>query len=446
MAGIGLVDRRDPAAEAPPKEALDEPPEGPAWDGAEQWKCRCGYVNAGFDRCPSCGARRSSSNGGPSQREGAVSAVEAWDRPARSGPVPRRAPIDSKVARTVGGVILLNVVIQAATASLAAQSGAETGDAIRLALFSSLLFFAFTALWVLERSTVLGVRPVLRSGSALAGAAEGAVIGGGLAIVFTAVGFVISGYPVLDPVAALLASESIGPLLIGVFVLAVAAPVTEELVFRGFLAEALRGHGRRVAAFVSAAAFSVAHLRFEQFRYYVGMGLVLFYVYWRRGLSGSIAAHAAFNGMLFVAALAVAHGPALTLTGGGATVTLPGTWQPTDAPRWSDFAALGPAGAWIGIGHQEVQVVGVEPENFAQDLRTGRFLLPPEMLLDPETITVIDLPAGRAVSMEAEIHDHEGRVVALLRGDRVWWLTLTTGGSERAKGDFNDALLSLTVP
>jgi membrane protease YdiL (CAAX protease family) len=445
MAGIGLVDRRDPAAEALPEEALEESPQGPAWDGSEQWKCRCGYVNAGFDRCPSCGARRSSTDGGPARAE-AVSAVEAWDRPLSSGPVPRRrSGIDSKVARTVGGVILLNVVIQAATASLAAQSGVETGDAIRLALFSSLLFFAFTALWVLGRSTVLGVRPVLRSGSALAGAAEGAVVGGGLAIVFTAVAYVASGHPLLDPVASLLASESVGPLRIGGFVLVVAAPVVEELVFRGFLAEALRGRGRRVAAFLSAGAFAVAHLRFEQFRYYVGMGLVLFYAYGRRGLSGSIAAHAAFNGILFVAALAVAHGPALTFTAGGATVTLPGTWQRTDAPPWSDFAAVGPAGAWIGVGHQEVETVGVEPEHFAENLRTGRFLLPSEMSLDPERVVVIDLPAGRAVSMDAEISGHEGRVVALLRSDRVWWLTMTTGGSARASADFNDALLSLKL-
>ena len=113
MARIGsLVDRRDP-------------PDGPAWDGAEQWKCRCGYVNAGFDRCPSCGGRRSPTDGELPRRPGAVSAVDAWERPAATPTVPRRRPrIDSKVARTVAGVIGLNVVIQAATASLAAQSGA----------------------------------------------------------------------------------------------------------------------------------------------------------------------------------------------------------------------------------------------------------------------------------------------------------------------------------
>jgi hypothetical protein len=188
------VDRLDPAADAP-SEAPAYEDEAPAWDGAEQWKCRCGSVNAGFDRCPSCGGRRSATDGGPHRRPGALSPVEAWERPAASDPAPPRRPrIESKVARTVAGVILLNVVIQGFTASLAARSGAETGDAIRLSLFSGVLFFAFAALWVLGRSTVLGVRPVVRSGSALAGAAEGGVVGAGLAIVFTAVAYVASGH------------------------------------------------------------------------------------------------------------------------------------------------------------------------------------------------------------------------------------------------------------
>jgi membrane protease YdiL (CAAX protease family) len=453
MARIGsLVDRRDPVAEAPPESELepqqaDVELDGPAWDGAEKWACRCGYVNAGFDRCPSCGGRRSLTDGGPERRPGAVSPLEGWERPAAAPAVPlRRRRIDSKVARTVGGIILLNVVIQLLTASLAVQSGAETGDAIRLSLFSGLVFFAFAALWVLGRSTALGVRPVLRSGSALAGAAEGAVVGGGLAIVLTGVTYLAAGHPVVDPIAGLMASETVGPLLIGVFVLVVTAPVVEELVFRGFLAEALRGRGRRVAGLLSAAAFSVAHLRFSQFRYYVAMGLVLFCMYWRRGLSGSIAAHAAFNGMLFVAALAVAHGPALTLTASGATVTLPGTWQPTDAGWGEEIAAVGPAGAWFGLGQQEIDATGVEPEHFAQNLRTGVFVLPPDITIHRDTISIIDLPAGRAVSVDADVQGHEGRVVALIRTDRVWWLTLTTGGSARASGDFNDALLNLRLP
>ncbi len=52
-------------------------------------------------------------------------------------------------------------------------------------------------------------------------------------------------------------------------------PVVEELVFRGFLAEALRGRGRRGAVLLSAAAFSLAHLRLAQFRYYLFLGVVL---------------------------------------------------------------------------------------------------------------------------------------------------------------------------
>jgi hypothetical protein len=66
--------------------------------------------------------------------------------------------------------------------------------------------------------------------------------------------------------------------------------------------------------------------------------------------------------------------------------------------------------------------------------------------IEPDSIAIIDLPAGRAVSVDADVEGHEGRAVALIRSHRLWWLTLTTGGSDRASGDFNDALLSLRLP
>ncbi len=409
-------------------------------DWSTLWRCGCGYGNAGRDRCLMCGAKAPTEVQGTPGLEADVDSVRAEvSADAAAGRAGRKA------GRTVVAMILLNLGIQAVEVAIFIATRTPTALAIRISLFSGLFFYGFSTLWVLARSAELGLRPTTGRRKGLVGAAEGFVVGGALAVLLVAVMRIALGHPVLDPTTSLIASSSLGPLLLGIVLVVIAAPVVEELVFRGFLAEALRGRGRRVAGLLSAAAFSIAHLRFEQFRYYVGMGLVLFYMYWRRGLSGSVAAHAAFNGMLFVAALAVAHGPAITLTASGATVTLPGTWQPVDARLDGDVAAMGPAGAWMGLGHQEVEVVGVAPEHFAQDLRTGRFVLPPEMLVDLESISVIDLPAGRAVSMEAEIHGHEGRVVALLGPDRVWWLTLTTGGSERAKGDFNDALLSLEL-
>lgn len=422
-------------------------PDDYAWEPAPRWQCRCGYVNAGLDRCPSCGSRNPD---GARRRPGearAVSALEAWGRPGDGTGVgaPNRK-VAGRAGRTVAGIILLNIASSAVTFALAAGGRLQTGDAIRLSLFTGLVFFALTAMWVRERAVVLDVRPVMSTGGTWSAAAEGAAVGGGCAIVLVAIARLVAGHAVLDPIASFLASEAIGPMLIGAFVLILAGPVVEELVFRGFLLEALRGRGQRVAALASAAAFSVAHLRFSQFRYYVAVGLVLAFLYLRRGLVASITAHAAFNGMLFVAALAAAHGPALTLSGAGATITVPATWQVVDAPGDAALAAMGPSGAVIELGSQGVDTGGAGPEVLAENLRAGVVGLPDGLSFDPTTVDLIELPAGRAVSVNADVYGHEGRMVALLRGEQLWVITITTGGSDQAARDFTEALYTLQLP
>lgn len=90
---------------------------------------------------------------------------------------------------------------------------------------------------------------------------------------------------------------------------------------------------------MSSAAFSVAHLRFAQFRYYVALSLVLGWLYWRRGLVASVAAHACFNGMLVVAAVAASHGSPVVLFGGGASITVPAAWHTVAHPAADVIAA-----------------------------------------------------------------------------------------------------------
>lgn len=460
MARSGLLEARREQKAARRSEADDDAvgetaggapatdPDDWAWELAPRWHCRCGYVNAGFDRCASCGSRDPEK--GTRKRSSdprAMSALEAWERPG-DGTSARttNARVGGKAGRTVAAVVLLNVGISVASVVLAVAGRLQTGEAIRLSLFTGLVFYAVTAMWVRGRAVVLGVRPVVSRGSALTGAAEGAVVGGALAIILVAVARLVAGHPVLDPVASFLVSETLGPMLIGLFVLVVAAPVVEELVFRGFLAEALRRRGTRVAGLLSAAAFGMAHLRFSQFRYYLGMGMVFVFLYWRRGLVASVSAHAAFNGMLVVAALAVAHGPALTLSGAGASMTVPGTWQAVDPPVDSALAAMGPSGAVIELGSIGVDTGGAGPEVLARNLAAGAVPLPPGLFLDPASVGIMDLPAGRAVSVNADVYGQDGRMVALLRGDRLWIATITTGGSDQARRDFSDALQTLRLP
>jgi len=345
----------------------------------------------------------------------------------------------------VVATVALNIVQQVVVIALISARRLEAGPAIRLSLLCSLVFYSIVALWVLAGSARLGVRPVLVSGHALTSVAEGAVVGGGLAILLVAGAFLVTGRPVLDPVAAALTNQPVAAFVVGAVLIALVAPVVEELVFRGFLAEALRPRGRGAALLLSSAAFSVAHLRFAQFRYYVALGLVLGGLYWQRGLVASVTAHACFNGMLIVAALAASHGPPVTLTGGGASITVPAAWHTIAHPRHDVIAATGPSGAVIEVAHVET-ATGLGPSQLSANLARGQGGALPGVSIDPSSVALLDLPAGPAVSMDVTIGSHHGRAVMFTRATDLWVASVETAGSSRAAIDFQEALQTLQLP
>ncbi len=85
----------------------------------------------------------------------------------------------------------------------------------------------------------------------------------------------------------------------------IAAPLSEELFFRGFMFSGLLRWGFWPAAAVSAGAFTVAHLDPGSIIPFFGIGLVMAWLYWRRGsLWDSIAFHCIFNFISFALLLA----------------------------------------------------------------------------------------------------------------------------------------------
>jgi uncharacterized protein len=79
----------------------------------------------------------------------------------------------------------------------------------------------------------------------------------------------------------------------------IGAPVVEELFFRGLLQGVVsRRRGPVVAIVSSAVAFGLAHFQVVQLPALVALGLVLGWLFHRRGRLGpSIVAHSAFNAM-----------------------------------------------------------------------------------------------------------------------------------------------------
>jgi hypothetical protein len=416
---------------------LDEPDNDDGDDVATRWQCaKCGYGNLGRERCVQCGAKVPADV----RALGGLSIDNDRPPPVRSSVAGRRA------GRTVAAIIGLNLALQVVLVGIVVANHMELASAVRLSLVTGLLFYGATALWVLARSATLGLRPVLGRDGALVGGAEGFIVGGGLALLMAALLRLALGHPVLDPTAAVLAGDgALGPLVLGFLLIAVAAPVVEELVFRGFLAEALRGRGRRVAVLVSAAAFSLAHLRLAQFRYYLFVGVVLGLMYWRRGLVGSVCAHAAFNGMLLVVALAATHGPPIQTSVAGATVKLPAAWVTVANVPGDDLAAVGPAGTRVELAHVDGPSALPPADVLAQRVRARGVTLPSNIVLDYTTVMVVDLPAGPAISMKATVAGHDGRLVMVPKGNRLW-LASVIGGGGRADDDFNAVLWSWRLP
>ncbi|MEW6153828.1 MAG: type II CAAX endopeptidase family protein [Actinomycetota bacterium] len=405
-------------------------------DWSTVWRCQCGYENAGRERCLMCGSR---------------APAEAQETPglhAEAEVLPQKAPrlaadAGRRALRLVGGTIVLNIVMQVFVAGFLIASGVSGATALKISLYSGIVYFAFVALWAMGRSAELGVKPVVGRNKALVGAAEGFIVGGATALLLVAVVRVVAGRPLLDPTTTYLAAEgSIVALLIGIVAIVVAAPVVEELVFRGFLAEVfVQRWGRKLAVVVSAVAFSLAHLRLGQFWYYALMGVGFALVYFRRGLIGSIAAHATFNGLLVVLAVAAMHGPPLDVRAGTSTVAIPPTYRVAVDDFYQDLYAVGPLGATVGFVHQDVP--GLPPaDELSQALVSGGLPLPEGVVVDSVAVNMVDLPAGRAVSMVAQVGDRQGRVVLLPVGDRLWMAFYESDGTSRSSFEFDDMLRS----
>jgi membrane protease YdiL (CAAX protease family) len=407
---------------------------------ATRWRCQCGYDNTGRDRCLICGGSAPVDFLGDAE----LYAEPAAPRPVYGPPV----KTGTRANRTVVALIVANLALQGAQFVYFAANDVPRATAIRTSLFIGLAFYAVMAAWVLTRSASLKLRPFTGLDTAAVGAAEGIVVGGVMAVLLVGGLRLLTGHPTLDPTTAFLASQgSWGGLLLGFVVIVLAAPVVEELVFRGFMAESYRPQGSRLAIILSAAAFSLAHMSIAQLKYYLVMGVVLGFVYWRRGLVGSIAAHAAFNGVLLAVAVAAAHGPAVEHRLAGATIDIPGTYRVATAFLGDDvIVAEGPLGATVELAHVDVPGRAPAAEDLARVLAQGGLPLPPEIRIDSSSVEVIDLPAGRAVSLSAEIDGRDGRVVLLAGGGEMWVSSYRSDGTEQSSLDFEKMLDTLTVP
>ncbi len=356
-------------------------------------------------------------------------------------PPARSAGLATFLAIAVGGVS--QVVFWLLT-----RGTVENEAMIRYALVTTLGVYLVVAVIVVRRVAAddhpLRWRGAWPAGwSAAFGAAFGGLFAGGLMALASAAGG-SSG----DSRLAILVSEADVPHVAATVLIAcVAAPLLEEVLFRGLLLASTLQRGTRFAVWVSSAAFSVWHLDPAHFKYYVFMGVVFAALYLRLGLACSVGAHAAFNGVLVAAAIGYALSPGPIVTAGALTVTAPRGWhQVTDDPDYADVVALrGPSGA-------ELLAIDAPPGTPADvDQLWTRFAtgyvpgLAGMVQARGETARPVDLPTGRGVRVRIVVEGRDGDLVMLPSGDDVYLVLLISGGSPRVRADFDRILEDLRV-
>jgi membrane protease YdiL (CAAX protease family) len=378
---------------------------------------------------------------------------QGWQTTAPGAPRRRGS---ERVIPSILLVIAIQIVVQIPLAVWMIAGHAETDTVIRVVIAGTLAYYGLVAAFVLWRFGGREITPVWSSARAGPSALVGVAAGLAMALPISALLSLLSGHIASDSFALLVASErSAGRLIAGAVLLVVCAPLVEEWLFRGLLAESLRDRGRWAALLVSSLLFAIWHLRFAATQYYILVGLVLAGLYLRRGLVASMSAHATFNGTLLVLAVVAAHLGPHTVEAGDVSLRVPATWQedssttagldpPSDSTDAvpSEVALRGPTRALLSVFSEQSHAPSADVLTaLERRARQGGLRTPvTDFEVDAATVFVADLPTGRALRMLGRVDGRRVELVILPKAERIWTLVLRTAGSYRASKDFEQIL------
>ena len=353
-------------------------------------------------------------------------------------------------------VVALQLVVQIPLGVWMIAGHAETDTVVRVVIVGTLAYYGLVAAFVLWRFGGKEISPVWSSKRAGPSALVGVGVGLAMVVPISALLSLLSGRVASDAFALLVASErSTGRIIAAAALMVVCAPLVEEWLFRGLLAESLRDRGRWAALLVSSLLFAIWHLRFAATQYYIVVGLVLCGLYLRRGLVASMSAHATFNGSLLVLAVVASHLGPHTVNTGDVSLRVPATWQEESGttgdldPVSNSTDSVAPEVALRGPTRALLSVFAVQASGSSGDVlralerraRQGLLRTPvTDLEVDTSSVFVADLPAGRAVRMLGHVDGRRAEVVIVPKAQRIWTLVLRTAGSYRATRDFEQIL------
>ncbi len=354
----------------------------------------------------------------------------------------RHALIVTIIAIAIGGLLQLVFVV------LSSGHHYSIEAMVRFELVLIISFYA-GVLVLLERQGRLRNLHWHR-GSPLRSGALGLLAGGGLATVLTMLNSAANGHLTTDGNILLLVSEGdLAHFVAAVVISMIAAPIVEEILFRGSLAQSFLDEGNAAAAlWVPAIAFAVWHFNPSALRYYVVMGLLAFVLYKRGGLLRSMAAHFAFNGTLTVLAiyLTVQAGPLLHI--GPVSIATPAGWRITTTGKatlnaTSHAAVTGPSAARLDV------VLETLPRAVTVEQLQERLGNPSEafggkaVTVDAVQRTVV----GGCQSLLLAAHGEEGgdTMYVVPAGTQLYVFELVDRGSAKARGDFQHMLSTVRI-
>ena len=381
--------------------------------------------------------------------------IPVQPQPISTVPVTARVGADSggpmlsgKALALVAIAIGIGIVSMAVSWALGQNDRIEPETYIRYAIVLTLGVYVVVGALIVTR-LVPGVSLRWHNGkpaqSILAGAVIGMALGGGLVWLATTA----SGHLASDQRFVTLMSEGdIAHIVVSIGIAVVCAPLVEETLFRGLLLESMRARSAAAGLLTSAACFALWHLNIAvvPLVYYSVMGCILGTIYMKRGLAGSMAAHAGFNGVLTVAALAIVLAPATTIVSGDISIKAAGGWhQQNGGFPDAGLALEGPSDAALLIG--EVPVTSTPTvDTMLRRIQAGLLSANGfDVDVHVNTAREVQLPAGDAVEVDLDAKGHAGTLVYLPRPGAIVEVVFMSAGSMKARSDFPRMLDSLRV-
>lgn len=355
---------------------------------------------------------------------------------------------EGRVARPLAGILVLGFLVQVGLHLYVNNTNLEVATYLRVGQLVILAFYAVVLAVVVRMHRTVAFAPLWSVGATGENAAIGAFKGVVTASVVMGLGSLATGRIEVAPsIKWDMGDATFMSVVIAFASLTVAAPIVEELLFRGLAAEAMRHRGQRVALLVSGVLFALWHMRFGllDIGYYTVAGVLLGRTYWKRGLAASMATHAGFNGTLGVVALLFIIGPGSVLSADGVRVEAPGGWDEVEAAEGDAvLMAHGPSAAVFYVVREDLPVADLAVEAVAAAAEQGGISIPGVRVV-PGTARVVEYPAGAGVRMELESDGHRGEFVLFIKG-RVGWTVALEHGTTRTRDDFDEMLATLRLP